>query len=746
METSAAKRRKLSPQASVPIDNHESTTPQDAPPERLTRASYASPTKSSLSRHNPDVLKKRQASAARSSADEAVRNHTPTTQPENEFDRLSPLLYRQLQADSWQSLDNEAPPPGPVESAINEPPRSPVRKIGGAMASRPRRSPIKPTPRPLPPPGPDDDEEILNPFLGRVLRRSPAAAEQEVVPEPELPPTPQHPDPVVSTPPTGIHSTPSRRPRRSKALAEKIRSSPTKQQLPAKEPPTKEAPTREAPTKQLPPNSREFQNGAHSNTITAPPPAIHEEQRGRDGQSPHVSTIRGVEPLDPDAEKRRQRDALLAEIKQLESDLDVMARENERIRLSQPAKSEARVPKNGNELVGILRRHITTSEKTRQPESSPSWVQTALNPIAFLPFSKPSSSLPTLFPEDLTSAEPDSEIISHHPIPMTAEEALPYLQVFTPLSFTSHISILPSDDHDADSSSSTPVLQRHSITATSASAPGLLSARIEMTVDTRSHAVVDLAVPRLDPPAAAAELASVVERVGAAARQRSDSDSDDVAGASAAAGNVAVLAWAMAEWLRLAVRRAKAWRALERELGTEEGVVESVGRMRARRRGRKGGGAAGTGGEDGDAAVGDGYVDDGSVADVMGSLVDASDLLPYMGQRSMDFRVPALGGGGGGGAETADLRVQWRIEFDWTGEGRSRIGVLVGMPGKCESRFPVSKSWRGSANRPDSGHHADGRDRLSGIPALFDELLQQNDDPVASVRTIVALLAGGQGS
>ncbi|KAK1764366.1 hypothetical protein QBC33DRAFT_457494 [Phialemonium atrogriseum] len=677
METSAAKRRKLSPQASVPIDNHESTTPQDAPPERLTRASYASPTKSSLSRHNPDVLKKRQAPAARL----------------------------------------KAPPPGPAESAINEPPRSPVRKIGGAMASRPRRSPIKPTPRPLPPPGPDDDEEILNPFLGRVLRRSPAAAEPEVVPEPELPPTPQHPDPVVSTPPTGIHSTPSRRPRRSKALAEKIRSSPTKQQLPAKEPPTKDAPTREAPTKQLPPNSREFQNGAHSNTIAAPPPAIHEEQRGRDGQSPHVSTIRGVEPLDPDAEKRRQRDALLAEIKQLESDLDVMARENERIRLSHPAKIEAPAPKNGNELVGILRRHVTTSEKTSQPQLSPSWVQTALNPIAFLPFSKPSSSLPTLFPEDSTSAEPDSEIISHHPIPMSAEEALPYLQVFTPLSFTSHISILPTDDADD------PSLQRHSITATSASAPGLLSARIEMTVDTRSHAVVDLAVPRLDPPAAAAELASVVERVGAVARQRSDSD--DVAGASAAAGNVAVLAWAIAEWLRLAVRRAKAWRALERELGTEEGVVESVGRMRARRRGRKGGGAAGPGGEDGDAEVGDGYVDDGSVADVMGSLVDASDLLPYMGQRSMDFRVPALGGGGGG-AETADLRVQWRIEFDWTGEGRSRIGVLVGMPGK----------W----------HHADGRDRLSGIPALFDELLQQNDDPVASVRTIVALLAGGQGS
>jgi hypothetical protein len=30
------------------------------------------------------------------------------------------------------------------------------------------------------------------------------------------------------------------------------------------------------------------------------------------------------------------------------------------------------------------------------------------------------------------------------------------------------------------------------------------------------------------------------------------------------------------------------------------------------------------------------------------------------------------------------LRVQWRVGFDWTGEARSEIGVLVGVPGKCE--------------------------------------------------------------
>ena len=49
----------------------------------------------------------------------------------------------------------------------------------------------------------------------------------------------------------------------------------------------------------------------------------------------------------------------------------------------------------------------------------------------------------------------------------------------------------------------------------------------------------------------------------------------------------------------------------------------------------------------------------------------------------MDLEVPVLEGGEGAAAA---LRVQWRIVFDWTGEAKSEIGVLVGVPGKCESR------------------------------------------------------------
>jgi hypothetical protein len=45
-----------------------------------------------------------------------------------------------------------------------------------------------------------------------------------------------------------------------------------------------------------------------------------------------------------------------------------------------------------------------------------------------------------------------------------------------------------------------------------------------------------------------------------------------------------------------------------------------------------------------------------------------------------------------------------------------------------------------------AGHREDDRGRLSGIPTLFDELMEETDDPVLAVRTIVALLAGEQSS
>jgi hypothetical protein len=45
-----------------------------------------------------------------------------------------------------------------------------------------------------------------------------------------------------------------------------------------------------------------------------------------------------------------------------------------------------------------------------------------------------------------------------------------------------------------------------------------------------------------------------------------------------------------------------------------------------------------------------------------------------------------------------------------------------------------------------AGHNHDERGRLSGLPKLFDQLIQAGEEPLAAVRTVVCLLAGEQRS
>ncbi|KAG7286463.1 hypothetical protein NEMBOFW57_008774 [Staphylotrichum longicolle] len=289
---------------------------------------------------------------------------------------------------------------------------------------------------------------------------------------------------------------------------------------------------------------------------------------------------------------------------------------------------------------------------------------------------------------------------------MSADEALPYLQVFTPLTFTSHVSPLPPPDTTTTTTATDgptpppqpPLLQQHSITASSTSPRGLFAARIEMTVNTKTMAIASLAVPKLD-PAAEGELRPFVARI---VQQQNSETSPSRSSSSGVHNNVSVLAWGMGEWLRVAVERAKVWMVLEREVGGDKDAL----------RGWWGGS------EDEDEEDADGR-DEGSVDGTAGKDHDAAALLPYMGRTSLDLEVPVLDGGEG---KVSALRVQWRITFDWTGEARSDIGVLVSVPGK----------W----------HKHDERGQLSGLPKLFDELVQRGEDPLAAVRTVVCLLAG----
>jgi len=703
METSAPKRRRTSPRTSIPVHPKppaESTTPQDEPPQPASaaiRPSFASPTKASLERHNPDILRRRSSPPKRSQRDResvprpASRGHHDPVQKS----AAQPEGSAEATLDGLSQEDISGVAQRRSESVL----KSPAKRLGL------RRS-LNPQPRPLPPPAPDDEEEMLNPFARKGLRRTPppgVETTEPVVPEPELPPTPEQPDPVVSTPPSGIHNTPSRLPRRNRALAEKIKSS-----SPLKNPPVVSSPGRDDP----PPPFRLPTKPTKDNKTT---------KTGRPGPSQGLSAaeIRGIQPAGPDAEKRKLRDALLAEVAELEHDLDVAARELERLNKTRFSNTRSSPPRNKQDILGLLRRHTLPQDKEPVAAPSTSWLHSALDPIAFLPFGKVTTKPATLFPSKDSKAEQEAPV-SHHPLPMSAEEALPYLQVFTPLTFTTHITTTPNPDD-----SNGPLHQKHSISATSTVPRGLFSARFDMTVNTRTMAVVDLSVSRLD-PSAAAELQPFIDRISAKTQPLN----------SGLYNNVNIMGWAMGEWLRLATQRASAWCVLERELGSGRSALEGlVGRIKQRKKKKRR--RRGVDDEDDD--------EDSHVAGKEDSgKRDTADLLPFMGRTSMEFEIPLLVGGDSDDEDsTSVLRVQWRISFDWTGEGRAGVGVLVGVPGKCKLPQPRPRTFH-SCLLTAPGHKCDEKGRLSDIPRLFDDLIRAGEEPLAAVRTVACLLAGGQ--
>ncbi|KAK7991605.1 hypothetical protein PG996_013382 [Apiospora saccharicola] len=652
MEGSAPKRRKTSPATNVPVGT--SDAPNDAAKPTSRRPSFASPTKSSLSRANPDVL-----------------------------DRQSQRRSQQSQLEAASepaSVGQELPSTQPLPSGSQTPTRGFLR---GGMTNRPRRTPNKPSPRPLPPPS-DQDEELLDPFRGQVLRRSPPPG---VLPnqdntEPELPPP--TPDKGTSDPPApapnsseyGIHRTPTKRPRRSRALAEQMRSSPMKQP-PTKQPPTKtfEAAVR---TKARP-----------ASPVRRPGPKRISARLAAASGKPHPA--RSIGEPDVFAEKRALRDALLAKVAQLEADVDLAKAENDNVHDAHGSQGAKAGILNKDGLLDLLRRHILTPKDDPSPEDA--WLEAALNPVSFLPFGNPAAIPPLPFTEQKEEKAPPPPI-SHHPIPLSAAEELPYLQLFSPLVFRSSISLQPRESRDDGH-----LMQKHKITAAS-SPQGLFAARIEMTVDTKTLSISGLSVSHLE-PSAAAELRPFIAKI------------EQGASNSALRRNISVVAWAMAEWTRLATKRALFWCQVERELGSDKDMLRCAKKLR---RGRKRKGFPGRPAMDDDDSD-EGEMDENNNYTNMYDArndVPRSALLPHLGRTSLDLKL--------GPAGEVGLRIEWRIDFDWTGEGHSRIAALMKTPAK----------W----------HHHDTSHSLVEIPGLFDKVVRGGGDPMRAVKTVVALIIG----
>ncbi|KAF5254156.1 hypothetical protein FANTH_1038 [Fusarium anthophilum] len=800
MEESAPKRRRTSPRTSLNVG----ATEEPVSPQRR-RPSYASPTKASMSRNNPEAFERRRSRSPQK---------LPSARASGQFTFDSPSEGLAARLATSRIVSDAPTPTRPEDTTPGL-----IRRVEGGMASAARRTSSRA--------GASAEDDDFNPFRGKVLRRSPQAgirmdvdAPSASMPQPELPPaieasSPPAPPASMPEPQLGLpsdepmeepeedtpiqseelapaeetslakspsaagipsparsfssydleiparSSSPIRSPSQVQAAAapepeaeeeldgepehgaerepeaepgselesepqpdpEPERDSPSpppplpefsSSPPPASMPPPRipplvqpnsqddAAPSASQPVTRLPPRDtgprKSFQNSPvrfrefsqqRDSPLGKPPSRLLEKPRKSLAQA--GSTLREPPPVqtsapearqprafDPDAEKKRERDRVQKEIQDLKKDLEIARKENERIRLMQQS-GRILAPTNQDEVIGLIERHLMSTGTEQSKTASQQLLQSALNPAALLPFSKPTA--PVVRPS-VQEKQPD--IKSHHPVAMTATEELPYLELFTPFSMTSNTSILPEADGE-------PLRQHYSITLRSREIPGIFTAKVEMTVNATELTVLDLDVTALE-PAAKSELSPFIRKICTGDCNRSMQR------------NIGILSWAMGEWLRVAIDRAGFWCQLDQSLGSKDGVLEAAARMRSKKHRRRR-----DSGEDSD---------DDEPTRV--ESVKKADLIRYLGQQHFDISIPY------GDAEEsgARVRLEWKTEFDWTGEAQTRLSVLVGAPGK----------W----------HQTDERGSLAKIPKLFEELVHGHEEPETAVRTIVALIAGEQ--
>lgn len=608
MEESAPKRRRVSSAG-------PGATPE-ASDSRRKHPSFASPTKASLSRHNPKILEKRRSASP-------AKPPTRRASDAGSNQRLSDVLTTPLDATAENVAASEPGGGGDKTRQGETGPGSdrPPRRLEGGLAAAPKPSPVMPQPRPLPPPAPEGEGE-LNPFIGHTLRRSPnTGVSIPPRPEPELPPA--VPDAVSSTPPRGIHKSPSR-------WREKRKS--TKKGSPLKPPPER---PRAEPSKK---------GGSVARSRHRRVPRSQEAPRDV-ALDPTTNRARQVAASNPSATKLKERDGLREEIARLKSDLKTASKENERLRLMQTS-GRVVAPVDEDGVADLLhRRCLVSPEEPPRRALSYQLMQAVLKPAGLLPFGRPS----LVAAPATTDKEHLENIKSHHPVSMAADKELPYLELFSQLSVASSIAIL-------DPQPNQPLRQRHLVTLRSRDVPGLFTAKLDMVVNAINLSIMELGVTALE-PSAKFELEPFADKICSVCSGRCNRSMQR---------NVGILSWAMGEWYRVATLRAQLWAQLDQSLGSREKLLESVaGAWEARRQRRREGSA------------------ESEDEDVTGkqTTCDKADLLRFMGQQSFEVEVPA----GAGLDDACSLRLEWKIDFDWTGEAQSKIAVMVGLPGKCES-------------------------------------------------------------
>lgn len=419
--------------------------------------------------------------------------------------------------------------------------------------------------------------------------------------EPELPPSPSQKgmeDPIVTTPPAGIRSTPSKskKGRRNPDLGEKLRSSPLKSRFQPTE-----------PSQEVIPDSQ--------------PEIVSRPKSKADKPAKRRKSARFTIPEDPHAEKKKARDALLKQLQELQADVALANQENERIRVHQrTGKRRAPLAPNPEELQALL---LRSTQQPAKPEPKPVSIFKSIN--SFLPFSSRRKAK-TINLSDLEKPLPSY-------LPTHQDNPLPFLQAFSPLQFTSTITLEPEN----------PTMQNYVIHASHSS--GLFAARIDMVVDSESLSIKHLEVPKLDP--------SAEKELGPFVREK--------AGGEGILGkNLGVVCGAMGRWTEVAIKRARFWCDVHHQLGTPEARTKCFKVLRAgRKRKRRN-------------VIEDDEEEESEYGKSVGRWT-RKELLVHMGQTSMEVV-----------SEDVEVLVEWKIGFDWTGEAESVVEACARVPRSCE--------------------------------------------------------------
>ncbi|KAI9827842.1 MAG: hypothetical protein M1832_004331 [Thelocarpon impressellum] len=615
MESQPAKRRKTSPTTSVPVD--APTTPPRGTPRR---ASFLSPTRASLARFNPTLLPRPASVGPGETKRPASRDGAPLGLRAPSLPPPASAPFEEVTVSRRGSAVGPTTPSGggglatPAPGTVTSLPRRTARSTAasGGMASSPRRPPrssspskgaVAPSVEPI---GSDPSAQLAQDVAAAAssrgdesggqtqtrderrggTRRSarlsgdrPASSSPMVVGddgEPELPPTPTQlglPDPVMSRAPAGLFNSPGKRPRRRRGLGGKAMSSPLKGSTKGEKQPT----------------------------------------RTRAGKA-------AGDQAEAEASRTKQLllDQLQAELRGLRE--DIQRREFE-LAAASGREDSAEAEAETEDLIALL---ISSNDESTLPPPSQSKAF-SLSLSAFLPFSaRPAAAatVPSLPVSD------SGELPSHRPLDLA--NPLPYLQIFTPLTFKSTTTVLP------PSSPPSSLLQHHLITATSPL--HLLSATLSLTVDVATHSVEGLAIQALSPWAD--------PELGPWLRARAS-------GANEAVGkDIAGVCWALGRFWEVAERRARFWTRCERAFPQ---LLDSVPSKPA---------PAPPPEDDEDSDDGKGE-----------ARYTRRALLTHISRRHITLR-----------REATTLHLGWEIVLDWTGEAEASIHASASLPHRASRR------------------------------------------------------------